>query len=40
MLRNETLYLGSSRSISNEMVGYEATIEIKEGLALVIRAWD
>lgn len=40
ILRNETLRLGTSRSISNEMVGEEAMVEIKEGLALVIRAWD
>ncbi|MGI6686124.1 MAG: thiamine diphosphokinase [Bacillota bacterium] len=40
MLRNETLYLGSSRGISNEMVGTEASVEIKEGLALVIRVWE
>lgn len=40
MLRNETLCLGTSRSVSNEMVGAEALIEIKEGVALVIRAWE
>ena len=40
MLRDESLFLGSSRGISNEMVGTEATVEIKEGLALVVRAWE
>ncbi|MEL7564497.1 MAG: thiamine diphosphokinase [Dehalobacterium sp.] len=40
MLRNETLLLGTSRGVSNEMAGSEAMVEIKEGVALVIRAWD
>jgi len=40
MLRNETLLLGTSRGVSNEMAGSEAMVEIKEGLALVIRAWE
>lgn len=40
MLRNDTLCRGTSRGVSNEMVGAEAMIEIMEGVALVIRAWE
>lgn len=40
ILRQETLLLGTSRGVSNEMAGTEAMVEIKEGLALVIRAWE
>ncbi|ATW24685.1 thiamine diphosphokinase [Candidatus Formimonas warabiya] len=40
MLRNATLDQGSSRGVSNEMVEAEASIRIKDGMALVIRAWD
>lgn len=40
MLRNDTLCRGTSRGISNEMAGPNAIIEIKEGVALVIRAWE
>lgn len=40
ILRQETLRLGTSRGISNEMVGSEAIVEIKEGIALVIRSWE
>ncbi len=40
LLQNATLELGTSRGVSNEMVADDAVIEIREGWALVIRAWD
>ncbi len=40
MLRDDTIFLGTSRGVSNEMADSEAMIEIKEGIALVIKAWE
>jgi thiamine pyrophosphokinase len=40
ILRDGLLEIGSSRGISNEMVGSEASIKITEGIAIVTRVWD
>ena len=39
-LKDETLYFGKSRGISNEFLGKECTITAKCGLAIVIKAKD
>lgn len=39
-LNNEPLYLGSSRGVSNVMLGTTAKIEIKSGFALIMRCKD
>ena len=39
-LIDETLCIGISRGISNELLEQEGTIEIKEGILMVVRSWD
>ncbi|MGI6679417.1 MAG: thiamine diphosphokinase [Dehalobacterium sp.] len=40
MLCDDSIFWGTSRGVSNEMVDSEGLIEVKEGIALVIKAWD
>lgn len=40
ILRDETLKFGTTRGVANELVKKRAFLEIKEGWALVIKAWD
>ncbi len=35
-LEHETLYLGSSRSVSNVLLGSEATVEVEQGLLICV----
>ena len=39
-LTNETLEIGISRGISNELLERTGTIEIKEGILMVVRSVD
>lgn len=39
-LQEETLAIGASRGISNELVKEAGAIRLKEGILLVIRSWD
>jgi len=40
ILKDDILTIGTSRGISNEMVGTKAEIKIRQGMAVVIKAWD
>ncbi|MGI6065599.1 MAG: thiamine diphosphokinase [Bacillota bacterium] len=40
ILHDEALDFGTTRGVANELVKEKASLEIKEGWALVIKAWD
>lgn len=40
MMRTDSLEMGTSRGVANEMVGEQASIELDEGVGIVIQAWD
>ena len=39
-LNSETLQLGSSRGLSNELMGAEATVRVKSGILLVVHEYE
>lgn len=40
ILRNDVLKFGTTRGIANELADQTAYVEVKEGIGLVIRAWE